>query len=598
MIVLPRAAWGVCLCCACTLLGCGPGAASTPLEPATAASTTEVTGSPSADSTATSDAATTVDVPVASLPADSVPAANDTNEHSTATTAATESAGGQSAEAGAAPGAGSEQLAAAPAAGPYAKAEKPKVDPVKRNGPIFEDWPKPEFALLISGLQHGYLEPCGCTGIENQKGGLSRRYALIQQLAGEGWPLVMLDVGDQVRRFGRQANIQFNITVDALRTMDYAAVGFGPDDLRLSTNELLGAVTNLSDDAGLSRFVSANVGLLGMDSAITPRWRIVEVAGHKIGITAVLGDSLRAGLGNNAEVETKPAADALAEIMPELVKASELRVLLAHTSLDEARELAKRFPDFDVVVTATGVDEPPRETTPVEGTKALLVDVGHKGMYVATLGYYGDADPRWRYQRVPLDSRFPNTPEMHQLMVAYQGQLQAEGFAGLELRPAPHPRADHPGDPLAVFAGAASCQECHPTAHGIWSKTPHAHATDTLVKLDPPRQYDPECVSCHSTGWNAQEYYPYETGFLGLDSTPLLVGNGCENCHGPAAAHVVAEKATGTNRNAAQRASLRAGLKLTSATVEQSCLKCHDEDNSTEFDFKRYWPKVEHKGKK
>ena len=589
MIVHHRAAWGVYLCCACALFGCGPGATSTPTESATATTTAVATGSPSADSTATSDAATVDGTPVANISADAAPAA----------TASADPAGGHSAEASTEPAVGGEQLAAAPAGDdPYAKAEKPKVDPVKRNGPIFEDWPKPEFALLISGLQHGYLEPCGCTGIENQKGGLSRRFALIQQLAGEGWPLVMLDVGDQVRRFGRQANIQFNITVDALRTMDYAAVGFGPDDLRLSTNELLGAVSNLSDEAGLSRFVSANVGLLGMDSAITPRWRIVEVAGHKIGVTAVLGDSLRAGLGNNAEIETKPAADALTEIMPELVKASELRVLLAHTSLDEARELAKRFPDFDVVVTATGVDEPPRETTPVEGTKALLVDVGHKGMYVAALGYYGDAEPRWRYQRVPLDSRFPNTPEMHQLMVAYQGQLQAEGFAGLELRPAPHPRADHPGDPLAVFAGSASCQECHPTAHGIWSKTPHAHATDTLVKLDPPRQYDPECVSCHSTGWNAQEYYPYETGFLGLDSTPLLIGNGCENCHGPAAAHVAAEKATGANRNATQRATLRAGLKLTSATVEQSCLKCHDDDNSTEFDFKKYWPKVEHKGKK
>ena len=595
MKVLHRAAWGACLCCAGALQGCGPGATSAPVEPATAASTTELTGSTNTDATAKSEATTAADIQVASVSADSAPAASDTNDQA----AVADPAGGRSAESGADPAASGARHAAVLAGDdPYAKTEKPKVDPVKRNGPIFEDWPKPEFALLISGLQHGYLEPCGCTGIENQKGGLSRRYALIQQLAGEGWPLVMLDVGDQVRRFGRQANIQFNITVDALRTMNYAAVGFGPDDLRLSTNELLGAVTNLSDEAGQSRFVSANVGLLGMDSAITPRWRIVEVAGHKIGITAVLGDSLRAGLGNNAEIETKPAADALAEIMPELIKASELRVLLAHNSLDEARELAKRFPDFDVVVTATGVDEPPRETTPVEGTKALLVDVGHKGMYVATLGYYGDAEPRWRYQRVPLDSRFPNTPEMHQLMVAYQGQLQAEGFAGLELRPAPHPRADHPGDPLAVFAGSASCQECHPTAHGIWSKTPHAHATDTLVKLDPPRQYDPECISCHSTGWNAQEYYPYETGFLGLDSTPLLVGNGCENCHGPAAAHVAAEKATGANRNATQRATLRAGLKLTSATVEQSCLKCHDEDNSTEFDFKKYWPKVEHKGKK
>ncbi|MGE0537681.1 MAG: multiheme c-type cytochrome [Pirellulales bacterium] len=571
MITTYRALWSTGILLACALVGCGPSGTTGTPKPAQTATR---------PSTNLPMAAASVDEPIvkgeiasaAAPPATTLP-----------TTSASDAGDDQHADA---------------AADPYAKTEKPKIDPVKRNGPIFEGWTKPDFALLVSGLQHGYLEPCGCTGIDNQKGGLSRRHALIGQLAAEGWPLVMLDVGDQVRRFGRQANIQFNITVDALRTMNYSAVGFGPDDLRLSTNELLGAVTNLADEAGVSRFVSANVGLLGLDSAITPRWRVVETAGHKLAITAVLGDSLRAELANNADIETKPAAEAVAEIMPELTAAGDIHILLAHTSLDEAQALARQFTEFDIVVVATGVDEPPREPTHVEGSDALLIDVGHKGMYVAALGFYADAEPHWRYQRVPLDSRFPNTPEMHQLMVAYQGQLQSEGFAGLELRPAPHPRAAHPGDPRAVFAGAATCQECHPTAHGIWSKTPHAHATDTLTKLDPPRQFDPECVSCHTTGWNAQEYYPYETGFLGLDSTPLLAGNGCENCHGPAAAHVAAEQATGADRDPAQRAALRAALKLTSATVEQTCLKCHDEDNSVDFDFKRYWPKVEHKGKK
>src|SRR5436309_3560352 len=37
------------------------------------------------------------------------------------------------------------------------------------------DWPKPVVALVITGQQMGYIEPCGCTGLENQKGGLARR---------------------------------------------------------------------------------------------------------------------------------------------------------------------------------------------------------------------------------------------------------------------------------------------------------------------------------------------------------------------------------------------------------------------------------------
>jgi hypothetical protein len=39
-------------------------------------------------------------------------------------------------------------------------------------------------------------------------------------------------------------------------------------------------------------------------------------------------------------------------------------------------------------------------------------------------------------------------------------------------------------------------------------------------------------------------------------------------------------------------------LRLTKATADQQvCAKCHDVDNSPEFHFDRYWPKVEHKGK-
>ena len=57
-----------------------------------------------------------------------------------------------------------------------------KVDPIKVNGPIFEGWTRPQAALVITGEQLGYMEPCGCAGLENQKGGLSRRYTLFEQL--------------------------------------------------------------------------------------------------------------------------------------------------------------------------------------------------------------------------------------------------------------------------------------------------------------------------------------------------------------------------------------------------------------------------------
>src|SRR5262245_62310706 len=69
------------------------------------------------------------------------------------------------------------------------------VDPVKTNGEIFAGWPKPDATLLFSGEQDGYIEPCGCAGLQNQKGGLKRRHTLIKELAAKGWNVVPMDVG-------------------------------------------------------------------------------------------------------------------------------------------------------------------------------------------------------------------------------------------------------------------------------------------------------------------------------------------------------------------------------------------------------------------
>ncbi len=275
------------------------------------------------------------------------------------------------------------------------------------------------------------------------------------------------------------------------------------------------------------------------------------------------------------------------------------RVLLAYATMAETQELARRFPQFNVVVASDGRDVPPLQPETLDGGKSHLVEVAPKGMYVIVAGFYDDPAEPVRFQRVALDSRYPDSPAMTELMATYQDQLRQLGWRDLGIKSVPHP-SSVPGQPLSgQFAGAASCKECHPTAWGIWSKTKHAHATETLAKLDPPRQFDAECISCHATGWNPQEFYPYNSGFLGLTETPLLAGNQCENCHGPSAAHVAAEE----GRNRTRRDEERQKLKLTAGMAfENVCTKCHDHDNSPEFNEQsfqaHFWPKVEHKGKR
>jgi len=72
-----------------------------------------------------------------------------------------------------------------------------------RNGSLFTDWSTPRAVLAITGELDGYIEPCGCTGKENQKGGLSRRQNFLQAVKASGWPVVAVDLGGVVQRFGR-----------------------------------------------------------------------------------------------------------------------------------------------------------------------------------------------------------------------------------------------------------------------------------------------------------------------------------------------------------------------------------------------------------
>lgn len=459
----------------------------------------------------------------------------------------------------------------------------------QRNGTIFKDWPTPQAVVVITGELDGYIEPCGCTGKENQKGGLSRRQNFLRALTSAGWPLVAVDVGNQVKRFGRQTEAKFQSIVDGLRAMQYFAVGFGPGDLRLPAEELVAGVAAVGDQP--TPFLSANVGLLGLDADITPKFRVIKTGGLTIGVTSVLGDKEMDRI-KNADIEFAPAAEALAKVAPELAKAGcDHQILLSWSSPEETKALAGQFPQFDVVVTAGGGDEPPLELASLPGG-AKFVELGHKGMFAVVIGFFADKATPVRGQRVPLDARWGESKDMIDLLGTYQKKLETLGLEGLGLVPIRHPSGRR-------FAGSEACAECHQHAYDVWKETPHATALTTLEEQRPRRDGDPECLSCHVVGWAPQRFEPFEGGFAGMKTTPQLAHQGCENCHGPAAAHTAVERGD-VRASVAERDRLRQELVLTLASPEgkqkavNNCLECHDLDNSPQFDFDEYWPQVEH----
>ena len=450
----------------------------------------------------------------------------------------------------------------------------------ERNQKIAVDWKDPLFVFFVTGNQTGYIEPCGCTGLENQKGGLSRRDTFLTSIRQRGWDVIPIDGGGQVfqeheqRRRGRQADIKFSWTVAAFNLLEYQATTFGEDDLMLTIDSLMHPMI---DKAGL--FVSANVSIL---PEYDVKYKTIVVKNKKIGITAVLGDE-NAKKVENEDITISAAIMALKEVSTKLrAENCDFTVLICHASLD-----------FSLIVTSGGFGEPTFQPEQISGTSSLMVQVGTKGMYTGLFGVFDDPKQPFRYQRVALSSQFEDSPRVMELFGKYQDELKAVTIEGLGKRPMTHPTTRE-------FVGSEKCGECHTTAFEIWKDTDHAHATDSIVQ--PPhrsmaRHFDPECLSCHVTGWNPQSFAPYRTGYESLETTPHMVANGCENCHGPGSKHVAAELGD-VSANAELLEKLRNEMKLPLERASDKCAVCHDFDNSPNFHkpnaFEAFWEKVKH----
>jgi len=180
-------------------------------------------------------------------------------------------------------------------------------------------------------------------------------------------------------------------------------------------------------------------------------------------------------------------------------------------------------------------------------------------------------------------------------MEEYTRELKSQNYLA-KYAPGKHPnQVAVPGIVPTYVGDSKKCQRCHKAAYAVWEKSKHAHAFDTLLK--PPsgpanRQYDGECIVCHTVGFG------YESGYRNERETPHLKNVGCESCHGPASEHLkkpydkrwhplLNPWHAPANETPAmkQRRQLRIG---------EFCQQCHDIDNDVKYKFELRWPPIAH----
>jgi hypothetical protein len=524
------------------------------------------------------------------------------------------------------------------------KAPSPAPNALQRFQRTCDGWGKPDLVFLLSAEEHGYLLPCGCS--DPQMGGLERRYNLLRLLKDRGWQVVALDVGDVPQKEGIQGpvklpNIQgmlkYIVAMKARKVMGYTAVGIGEFEAAQTWGETL-ANWALNEDR--PRILAANVKDVDrvFPLQLYPWTEAIEVDAKapgglpiKVGVTGIVGPEVRHKIREN-NVQFEESVPAIRRVLETMKGAGiELPVLLYQGQVNgnkpgvrpkEAVACAEFFPEIPIILCLSEEDEPPGNphyvTHKNAESKTAIVSLGHKCKYVGVLAVWRtnkkERPYEFKYQLVELTPDFKTPPAgekghpIRELMEAYALQLKSENYLAryaqtkheLQVLP-PVANLKNPGGPgEPTYVGSERCKKCHEAAYDVWKNTPHSHAYQKLVEAKGPanRQFDAECIVCHTVGFGRQG------GFASADRTPHLENVGCESCHGPGSLHVK----NSSDPEWQKRMNLAwwkdpdkplpaAEENRRLGRINDFCQKCHDIDNDVTWahgGFSKKWPKIAH----
>lgn len=521
---------------------------------------------------------------------------------------------------------------------------------------LFPGWAQPELAIVLSGQMKGYLQPCGCTS--PQKGGLARRYWFMKSLEKKGWPVVAVDLGDLAQTQGPphdQILLKYTTAMHALRLMRYTGVGVGKGEFAIPLHH---ALAHYALNNGTPAVLAANIA--GYPDMIRP-WAVAEHSSPRVGVVGLVTKSLREQLAKeNNQDKDKFASNTLAVLSDSLKEMGQRKVELgiilvqgkerhppfdkvdaafeeAKTCAEEAAKLRQKNPALapvNIVLWTAGGDLTDPPAGPTNWRDTLLITLGHKGKSVGVVGVFRNGGGKGftlKYQVVDIGPEY-ETPEGQEndnpviaLMEDYALDVKKHDYMAKFARTM-HPVQVQFRD--ARYVGSERCGNCHEKAYEIWAKNKdgpglsHARAYDTLVdkaKRPSLRQFDGECVVCHTVG------FEHKTGFYDPKNTAklnkLLHHVGCESCHGPGSEHIRLEGLIGADPGNAQvkqdRELMHRLMNPHKASAEElnpktsperrkmlfenrmlkidfSCQKCHDQENDVHWNFNKKWPEIIH----
>ncbi len=368
----------------------------------------------------------------------------------------------------------------------------------------------------------------------------------------------MLDGGDLMGRRNKNEQFQTRFLCEVTSDFGYDGIGLGEADL----NYGLGFLKEMIKEYDLP-FTSANVVDRETGKLILPEYLVVEKNGIKFGLVSVLNPKHKiiTMTDSDSGLEVKDPVATLREVLPRMRKEVDTVVLLGHLGEGDTETILREAKGIDICIMGhthrTLKDERIVEDTVILGAPNEGKFIGRADLFVEKSDGKVMAV---EVEIVSLDSSVEDDQEIASRVEDYKASFKEFKLAKRKAFPRDL------GSQKESFLGARACKSCHQDTWAAYTASSHSQAFMSLRSKG--QSNEPECILCHSTGYRYQNGYAEERPFN------KMVNVQCEACHGYGSEHA---------RDGKWRAQ-----------AKDSCITCHDQKNSPEFDYAVYWEKIKH----
>lgn len=478
--------------------------------------------------------------------------------------------------------------------------------------PVASGGAETSLRFYYASSRQGEVEPCGCqTG---QIGGLHRLAEYLQRAGRTQKNSLFLDAGDA---FFALPQIESSRRPQELAKADLIAKAYGYlglDAYVPGRRDLAAGWKKLAQLAKATGapFLAANLESTGAQTRFLKKHVILERQGWKVGVFGLVSEEDFSGV---AGVAPRDALKVAREEIAALKRAgAKIIVALSYLGLESDRQLAA-VPGIHLVFGSRSLDV---LTQPQWVGKALIFQSDVEGRQIGVLDYVPGNPAKSSHTLVELDKTLEAKNIVTGWVEAHREFVRQLAFSS------------HPSEGKSKHGFVAQpnvCRRCHEAQYDFWEKTNHSSAY--LVLYSKNQHFNPECIGCHSLGFQMAEGFskiaePFVLkekselkgkkvfaeqlmeAVFGKDTGPLdsrvdpkrykrlhdrytrtlaqlneaqklekvYAGVQCEHCHGNRHGHPAVKIASRTR------------------VSEAACLQCHVGSHDPKFNFAEKLPKI------